>query len=77
LRTQAQIIQNWVGAVEILVRKGLTEDEAVEQRLDVRNDIDPFPIGQRLFSIEEALNSRIVRNLYPRIAERLVQAANT
>lgn len=75
LRTQAQIIQSWVGAVEMFVQKGLTEDEAVEQRLDVRKDIDPFPIGQRLFPIEEALNSRIVRNLYPRIAERLVQPA--
>ena len=75
LTDQAQIIQNWVGVVEAFVRRGLTEDEAVAQPLDVRKDIDPYPIGQRLFPMSDALNGRIIRNLHGRIAARLAQPA--
>ena len=35
LSEQAQIIQNWIGVVEDYVRRGLSEDEAVAEPLDV------------------------------------------
>jgi hypothetical protein len=66
LRTQAQIIENWVVAVEDLVRLGYTEDEALAAALDV-SKLDPYPIGQRLFPMEAMVNAWNVRNLYRRI----------
>jgi hypothetical protein len=66
LRTQAQIIENWVVAVEDLVRLGYTEDEALAAALDV-SKLDPYPIGQRLFQMEAMVNAWNVRNLYRRI----------
>ncbi len=35
LSTQAQIIENWLGTVEDFVKRGLTEEEALAQELDV------------------------------------------
>jgi hypothetical protein len=69
LRTQAEIIENWVGAVEDQVRRGLTEDEALARPLDVRK-LDPYPIGQRVFPIDAMVNAWNVRNLYRRITTR-------
>lgn len=69
LKVQAQIIENWVGAVERFVDKGMTEEEAIKQPIEVRK-LDPYPIGQRLFAIDETLTVRMVRNLHKRILER-------
>jgi cyclase len=70
LPEQAQIIQNWVGVVEDYVRRGLTEDEAVGEPLDVVRTIDPYPIGQRLFPMSEGLNERNIRNVYRHVVAR-------
>ena len=67
LSEQAEIVQAWVDAVERMVREGMTQAEARDQRPSV----DPYRIGQRLFPIEDALGARIIDNLYPRVAERL------
>jgi cyclase len=69
LVTQAEIIRNWLGLVETFVDKGLSEEEALEQPLEVRA-LDPYPIGQRLFRIDEQLNGWNVRNLYRQVTNR-------
>jgi cyclase len=74
LKEQAQIIQNWIGAVEDLVRRGLTEEEALMAPLDVLK-LDPYQLGQRLFPIWDNLHGRIVRNLYKQVQSRRAQPA--
>jgi hypothetical protein len=49
--------------VQDFVRRGLTEEEALAQPLDVPS-LDPYPIGQRLFANSDALNGRNVSNIY-------------
>lgn len=66
LAEQSEIIAAWIVAVEEMLRRGLTLEEASEQRPPV----DPFSIGQRLFPAEDRLNGRIIENLYPRIVAR-------
>ena len=70
LAEQAQIIHNWIGVIEEYVRRGLTEDEAVAQPLDVARDIDPYPIGQRLFPMSDNVTERNVRNVYKQVLAR-------
>jgi len=72
LGKQRQILQNWIGVVEDYVRRGLSEDDAVAQPLDVVRDIDPYPIGQRLFPISDNITERNVRNVYKHVAARSV-----
>jgi len=67
LATQAQVIQDWTGAVEDFVRRGMTEAEALAQPAPA---VDPFPIGQRLFPAVERVNGLNVGNLYRRITAR-------
>ena len=67
LKEQAQIIQDWVGAVEDLVRRGLTEEEALAQPAP---NVDPYPIGQRLFPIHDRVNNMNISNLYKHITAR-------
>ncbi len=69
LGTQAQVIEGWLGTVEDFVRRGLTEEEALAQPLDVPS-LDPYPIGQRLFGMSERLNALNVGNIYRHVAER-------
>ena len=69
LKQQGEIIQGWIDLVEGFVAKGMTEDEAVAQPLDVLK-IDPYPIGQRLFPMSERLNGLNVRNVYKHIKAR-------
>jgi len=70
LAQQAQIIHNWIGVVEGYVRRGLSEDEAVAEPLDVLREVDPYPIGQRLFPRSDWVTEANVRNVYKRIAAR-------
>jgi|TARA_Y100000031_G_C8176567_1_gene364371 cyclase len=67
LKEQAQIIQDWVGVVEDFVDRGLTLEDALKEP---RPQVDPYPIGQRLFAITESLDQRIVTNLHARIVAR-------
>jgi cyclase len=71
LSAQAQIIENWLGTVEDFVKRGLTEEEALAQKLDVPS-LDPYPIGQRLFAISERLNGMNVSNIYKHVKQRAV-----
>ena len=66
LKQQAQVIQNWIGAVEDLVRRGLTDEDAVQERVDVLS-LDPYQLGQRLFPIWDNLTVRMIRNLYKQV----------
>lgn len=66
LDEQSEIIAAWIGAVEDMVDRGLTLEEAIEQRPPV----DPYAIGQRLFAGQDRLNGRIIANLYPRVIAR-------
>lgn len=66
LDEQSEIIAAWIGAVEDMVDRGRTLEEAIEQRPPV----DPYAIGQRLFAGQDRLNGRIIANLYPRVIAR-------
>ena len=70
LARQAEIVMNWVGIVEHYVRRGLSEDEAVAQPLDVVGKVDPYPIGQRLFAISDRITEANIRNVYRRVKAR-------
>ena len=59
-------MQNWIGVVDDYVRRGLSEDEAVAQPRDVRRDIDPYPIGQRLFPMSDERNGAMYATSTPR-----------
>jgi cyclase len=71
LREQAAVIEAWVAAIEEFVDRGLTEEEALAEPAP---DVDPYPIGQRLFPRHDMVNALNVGNLYRRITER--RAAN-
>jgi cyclase len=70
LAHQAQIIHNWIGVVEDYVRRGLSEDEAVREPLDVQKEVDPYSIGQRLFPRSDSVTVANIRNVYKRIVAR-------
>jgi cyclase len=74
LAVQAEIIQGWIGLVEDYVRRGLSEDEAIQQPLDART-IDPYPIGQRLFERNDWVTERNIHNVYQRVLARAGQPA--
>jgi cyclase len=67
LDVQGQIVRDWVGAVEDLIAKGLTEDEAVAQGCP---PVDPYPMGQRLFPRSAFVDEANVRNVYKRVMAR-------
>ncbi|MBO0689190.1 MAG: MBL fold metallo-hydrolase [Candidatus Dormibacteraeota bacterium] len=66
---QRAILLRWLAAVEGFVDRGLTEEQALREPLDMPA-IDPYPLGQRLFDEMDHLDSLNVRNLYGRIQER-------
>lgn len=72
LPKQAQIIEDWIGLVEGFVRRGLTEEQALAEP---RPQMDPYPIGQRLFPTAATLPERIIVNLYRQIQARQKAAA--
>lgn len=74
LATQAQVIRNWVGFIEELVDQGVPEDEGSSRLTDI-GELDPYPIGQRLFPMQETLVGWNVRNLYRQVAERRQSSA--
>jgi cyclase len=67
LAEQAQIIEDWVGAVEEFVRRGLTEEEALKEPAP---QADPYPLGQRLFFKLDMVNGWNVGNIYRRVVAR-------
>jgi cyclase len=67
LAVQAEVIQNWMGAVEDFMRRGLTVEEALQQPAP---QADPFPPGQRLFAMADRINAMNVSNLYRQFAAR-------
>lgn len=69
LDEQAGILRRWIEAVERLVDRGLTEEEAASEPLDVAS-IDPYPLAQRLFEVWKHLDEVNVRNLHRRISAR-------
>jgi cyclase len=70
LAVQTEVIENWLGLVEGFVDAGMTGDEAARQPVDVRADLDPYPMGQRLWQLEEVVTDLNIRNLHRRIVER-------
>jgi glyoxylase-like metal-dependent hydrolase (beta-lactamase superfamily II) len=67
LNVQAQVIKDWVGVVEDMIAKGITEDEAVKQTCP---PVDPFPIGQRLFPRNALVDELNIRNVYKQVTAR-------
>jgi cyclase len=74
LSRQAQVLHNWIGVVSKYVERGLSEDEAVHEPLDVVKDVDPYPIGQRLFPRSDWVTEANIRNVYKRVLARQVAA---
>lgn len=74
LDVQADVIRNWLGVVEDFVRRGMSEEEAVRQPLEVTR-LDPYPIGQRLFARGAWVDEANVRNLYRQVKARQGQPA--
>jgi glyoxylase-like metal-dependent hydrolase (beta-lactamase superfamily II) len=76
LAEQARVVQEWVSAVERLVDRGLTEEEALAEPIDVWS-FDPYPLGQRRWLPSYDVDAQVahvnrqnVGNLYRRIAAR-------
>ncbi|MDE3077700.1 MAG: hypothetical protein KGJ86_19955, partial [Chloroflexota bacterium] len=74
LKTQAEIIRNWLGLVEDFIQRGLTEQDALKEPIEATS-LDPYPIGQRLFEMSLHLNGMNVSNLYKRVEARHAEAA--
>ena len=68
LKEQAQIIEAWTGAVEEMVKKGMTEEEALQQPAPAA---DPYAIGQRLYAISDRVNGMNISNLHKRLSAKL------
>lgn len=67
LDVQAQVINDWVGIVETMIAKGITEDEAVKLPCP---SVDPYPIGQRLFPRNAMVDEMNIRNVYKQVNAR-------
>jgi cyclase len=67
LDVQGQIVRDWVGAVEDLIRQGVTEDEAVQRPCP---PVDPYPISQRLFPRSVFVDEANIRNVYKQVLAR-------
>ena len=72
LKEQGQIVENWVGYVERFVDRGVGPDEILKQPVEVAKQ-DPYPIGQRLFALNERLTDMTIRNLHLRISDKKQQ----
>jgi hypothetical protein len=72
LKEQGQIVENWIGYVERFVDRGVGPDEILQAPIPVTEQ-DPYPIGQRLFPLNERLTDMIVRNLHKRISDKKAQ----
>ena len=76
LAEQIRVVQEWVRAVERLVERGFTEEEALAEPIDVLS-FDPYPIGQRRWLASYDVDMQVanvnrqnIQNLYRRIAAR-------
>ncbi|HLH78286.1 MAG TPA: MBL fold metallo-hydrolase [Candidatus Binataceae bacterium] len=63
LTKQAEVLHNWIGLVEGFIDKGMTEEEALRQPIEVKK-LDPYPIGQGLMEFDEMVNRLNVSNIY-------------
>jgi cyclase len=69
LPEQARVIKNWIAAMEDVVRRGLSVDQALAEPLPFE-EIDPYKLAQRLFPRFDEVNARSIRNLHGRISAR-------
>jgi cyclase len=76
LAQQAEVIERWVGKIEELVRRGLSEEEALAEPIDVPS-LDPYPIGQRRWLAEYDVDAQVanvdrmnIRNIYKHVLAR-------
>jgi len=67
LRIQAEVIENWIGAVEEFMRRGLTVEEALGQPAP---KADPYAPGQRLHAMDARIDAMNINNLYKQLAAR-------
>jgi len=67
LQEQIEIVHAWLDAVGAFVRRGLTEDEAIREKMP---KVDPWPLAQRLHEWEPAVYERSIRNLHKLIIAR-------
>lgn len=66
---QRKVLQGWIDTVQSFVDRGLSEEEAQREPLDM-GALDPYPLGQRLFDAFPHLDRLNVANLYRRIQAR-------
>ena len=64
---QADVLEGWIDAVERFVKRGLTEEEALREP---RPDVDPYPIGQRLYPATDRIKALNVGNVYRHVIVR-------
>lgn len=67
LNEQANVLEGWIDAVEGFVKRGLTEEEALREP---RPDVDPYPIGQRLYPATDRIKALNVGNVYRHVIAR-------
>jgi hypothetical protein len=58
-----------MGYVERFVDRGVSPEEILRDKVAVTEQ-DPYPIGQRLFLLDDRLTGLIVNNLHHRIREK-------
>lgn len=73
LEVQAEVIENWMGAVEDFMRRGLTVEEALQEPAPAA---DPYTPGQRLFAMDGRINAMNITNLYKQLASKPHAAAS-
>jgi cyclase len=73
LAEQARVIRNWLSAIEDVVRRGLSEEDALAEALPFA-ELDPYAPGQRLWPRWDEVNTRNIRNLYTRVRDRVATA---
>ncbi|MGE0036071.1 MAG: MBL fold metallo-hydrolase [Xanthobacteraceae bacterium] len=75
LKDQAEIIHRWLGEIGRLVDKGAEEDEVRAAGSVLIDQIDPYPMGQRLDDWKPRVGPLNAVNLYRAILERRMQDA--
>jgi cyclase len=67
LKEQAQVVHNWLGEIEKMIDRGLTEEEAIKQPPATA---DPWPPQQMQWHWENRIREMNVANLYRRVLDR-------
>src|SRR5207244_11846777 len=73
LAEQARVIENWIAALDEVVSRGLSLDEALAHPFDF-TAIDPYAPAQRLLPRVDWINQNNITNLHKRVSARQATA---